>query len=156
MKPKRDTPPPGDDFADLVGQAAQIDESNDQAGAPGASSSSPGEPAAPALTNAQCLLMAAQLVRETVCTMAKVESPRRSANDETLAPLAEAWAAVLDKHGINLGQHMGEYALELRAAGMTAAVFVQVRAELRAELEAAQAKAKAQADPAPTADQVDA
>lgn len=111
----------------LAEQAEQL--GADQVGAdPGAA------PAAQPLTNAQVLITAFELVRETLCTVAGVTSPRRTVSTEQLAPLAEAWGAVCDKHGLELSAMVGDYILEFKAIALTVPVILAARTALQAEL----------------------
>lgn len=115
----------------LADQAGQLGADIDQAGADQAGAA----PAAVPLTNAQVLSTAFELVRETLCTVAGVESPRRTVSSATLAPLAEAWGAVCDKHGINLSGMVGDYILEFKALALTVPVILAARTALLAEIE---------------------
>lgn len=112
------------DQADQLGAAADPD----HGGAPGADQ-------APApLTNSQVLITAFELVRETLCTVAGVTSPRRTVSTEQLAPLADAWGAVCDKHGVDLSTMVGDYILEFKAIALTVPVILAARNALQAEI----------------------
>lgn len=108
--------------------------------------------APPTLTNTQCLMMAGQIVRDTLCAVAKVESPKLTLTDDTLQAVAAAVAPVLDKYGIDLGQMGGNYAVEIRAVMVTVPVILACRAGLRAELAAKREPQTAPAADAPMTD----
>lgn len=129
----------------------QAEELADQAAAaPGA------PPPAPELTNAQCLAMGLQIVRETLCAVAKVTSPKSTLDDATIGTVADAVAPVLDKYGIQLQGIAGGYMVELRAAMVTVPVLLAFRSGLLDELRARNAKPVHQAPPAaPAADVAD-
>lgn len=134
--------------ADTEAYVAQ--ESADQAAdAPGA------PPPVPELTNAQCLAMGLQIVRETLCAVAKVTSPKQTLDDATIGTVAEAIAPVLDKHGIQLQGIAGGYMLELKAAMVAVPVLLAFRSALVDELRARNARPVHQAAAAaPAADAV--
>ncbi len=142
---------PADPLAALASEAKAMD--GPAAGVTDADVSDAQEAAKPpTLTNQQCILMAGQIVRDTLCALAKVESPRRTLDDATLGTVADAVAPVLDKHGIQLGTVGGDYMAEIRAAMVVVPVILATRAALRDEL-AARDLAKAEADkPTPAAD----
>lgn len=127
---RRENEPPQTELDRLADQAGQLgaEIEADQAGA------APGAPADVPMTNAQVLATAFDLVRETLCTVAGVESPRRTVSSEKLAPLAEAWGAVCDKHGINLAAMVGDYILEFKALALTVPVILAARTALLAEI----------------------
>lgn len=128
-----------DELAGLVREADQLGAEADQAAAAG----EPGQAdqaAAPALTNAQCLTMGLQIVRETLCTVAKVTSPKRTMDDQACQAVGEAVAPVLDKYGINLGNMAGDFMAELRALAVTVPIVLAVRSALLDELAAKRAK----------------
>lgn len=127
---------PADELAGLVREADQLGAEADQAAAAG----EPGQADAPALTNAQCLTMGLQIVRETLCTVAKVNSPKRTMDDASCQAVGEAVAPVLDKYGINLGNMAGDFMAELRALAVTVPIVLAVRSALLDELAAKRAK----------------
>lgn len=126
-----------DPLDQLAGEAETLQSSIDQANAD-APADQPAAP--PSLTNAQCLGMGLQIVRETLCAVAKVTSPRRTLDDATIATVADAVAPVLDKHGIQLQGLAGGYMVELKAAMVTIPVLLAFRAALVDELRARHAK----------------
>lgn len=93
-----------------------------------------------ALTNAQILGGAIAAARSVFCAVTKLESPARIIDDSAAQRLGAAWGPVLDKHGINLGDTMGAYALEFAAIVVTLEIGMQVRAAVAAELAARNAK----------------
>lgn len=127
---KRESDAPPTELDRLADQADQLGAGtdDDQAGAPGAAAAAP-------MTNAQVLATAFELVRETLCTVAGVTSPRRTVSSATLAPLADAWGAVCDKHGIDLSGMVGDYILEFKALALTVPVLLAARNALLAEIE---------------------
>lgn len=100
----------GDAFAALVREA-------ETTMAPPALTEGEGEGAGsvPAMSNSACLLMAAQLVRGSMESMAGLKSPAVTMADEKLQPAADALGAVFDKHGWNLQGMAGDYMVELAA-----------------------------------------
>jgi hypothetical protein len=93
------------------------------------------------LTNAQCLMMVCEIVRDTLCVFAKVTSPKVTMANEVMQPVADAAAAVLDKYGIDLSAAAGDYMTEIKAAITAIPVFIAIRAGLVAELNEAKVKA---------------
>ncbi len=101
----------------------------------------PDEAVSPAeLTNCQCLVMALQMIRETLCAIAKVTSPKHSFDDATIQTVADAVAPVLDKHGINLAAVAGDWMIELRAVVVTVPIILAARVALLEEMRAMKAK----------------
>lgn len=155
MKVIERTDEPRDPLEQLAGEAealqAGIDQANQEAAGEGGA---PAAAAPPVLTNAQCLAMGLQIVRETLCAVAKVSSPKRTLDDATITTVADAVAPVLEKYGINLQGMAGGYMLELRAAMVTVPVLLAFRAGLLDELRAMKAKPvdQASAAPAPAAE----
>lgn len=92
------------------------------------------------LTNAQILGGAIAAARSVFCMVTKLESPARVLDDATAQRLGAAWGPVLDKHGINLGDTMGAYALEFAAIVVTLEIGMQVRAAVAAEMAERNAK----------------
>jgi hypothetical protein len=67
--------------------------------------------------------------------------------------LGDLWGPVLDKHGINLGDYLGDYALEIAAAIGTFAIAAQLRTAVNAEIKAQTVDAEpAEAKPEPEHD----
>ena len=97
----------------------------------------PAEPEAPSLTNQQCLTMAWEIIRDTLCAVANVKSPKSTLSAEVIGPMAEAQAAVFDKNGIDLAGMSGNYMVEIRAAIVTLPVLLAFRGGLQMELAAA-------------------
>ncbi len=97
------------------------------------------EPEALGLSNEQTIAGAIGAAREAFCFFTRLESPRRVLDDPTVSQLATLWAPVCEKHGINLGQYLGDYALELAAAIGTFTVVASLRTAVVAELAAIQA-----------------
>jgi hypothetical protein len=124
--------------------AAQAESQHSDA-LPGATSD---EAEALGLSNEQTIAGAIGAAREAFCFFTRLESPRRVLDDPTVSQLAALWAPVCEKHGINLGQYLGDYALELAAAIGTFTVVASLRTAVVAELASIQAAkdAKAQAD----------
>lgn len=116
------------DLDRLADEAALFDDDADEAASPS------GAQGAPRLTNAALLLAALELVRETVCTVAGVKSPRATLSSDKLEPLADAWGAVCDKHGIELQAVVGDWLVEIRAVALTVPLVLGARAALVAEI----------------------
>lgn len=106
------------------------------------------EAQAPSLTNAQCLAMGWEIIRDTLCAVAKVSTPKTTLSAEAIGPMAEAQAAVLDKYGIDLASMSGNYMVEIKAAIVTLPVLLAFRVGLQGELAAANKADKAD-KPAP-------
>lgn len=125
------TPKPAPDPLDaLAAQAETLNASEDQQQQPGQA-----EPI-PKLTNAQAIAGAVGAGREAFCFFTKLKSPRAVLDDATVGQLGELWGPVLDKHGINLGEYLGDYALEIAAAIGTFAIAAQLRTAVNAEIKA--------------------
>ena len=89
------------------------------------------------LSNAQCLMMAFEVMRETLCSFAKVTSPKETMRNDVMQPVADAVAAVLDKYGVSLSGLAGDFMTEIKAAIVTVPVLLSIRAGLKAEVKAA-------------------
>ena len=156
MVKKIETSEPADPL-DAMAAAADADMNNaEQTGAPGA----PPEPEKPVgLKNEQCLLGGLQMIRETVCAIAGVQSPKVTLADDKLQPIAKANAEVLDKYGLSLSDMGGEYMVEIKAAIVTLPVLFFAYAALKAEMNARQKPATpatpAQATETPMAEVVE-
>ena len=86
--------------------------------------------------------MAGAIIRDTLCTVAKVSSPKKTLSDAALAPVADAIGAVLDKYGVNLGAMAGDWIIEIRAAFVTVPLIIAARAALMSEIAAMKAEAQ--------------
>lgn len=95
-----------------------------------------GAPAIPKMSNAQCLMMGAQLLRGTLTTVAKLQSPAVTMADDKLQPAADALGLVFDKHGWDLQALTGDYQLELAAVIITAPLAWAVHTGIQAEIKA--------------------
>lgn len=127
---------PADPLDVLAGEAEGLGaEQSDEGAAPGAA---PGK--AVPLTNAQCLAMALQTIREALCSIAKVKSPRQTLDDETVQVCADAVGPVLDKYGINLAGVAGDYMIEFRAVATVLPIVFAFRSALVDEIRASKAK----------------
>lgn len=96
----------------------------------------------PQLTNAQAIAGAVIMGREVFCGYTKLKSPRAVLPNEVAGQLGEMWGPVCDKHGINLHEWLGDYALEFAAIMGTMAILGQVRAAVQAEIAAIKAAEK--------------
>lgn len=98
----------------------------------------PGEDAKPPakLSNEQCLMMVIEMVRETLCKIAKVESPKSTMSNEVMQPVVDSWGEVLSKYGIDLSAAAGDYIVEIKAAILTVPVLLAIRSGLQAEVKA--------------------
>lgn len=127
-----------DPLDQLAGEAQALQDGIDQAAN---DNHGPADATRPAeLTNAQCLAMALQMIRETLCAIAKVTSPKHTLDDSTIQTVSDAVAPVLDKHGINLAAVAGDYMIELRAVVVTVPIILAARAALVEEIRAKHAK----------------
>jgi hypothetical protein len=136
-----------DPFADLASEAAALEQPAGQGegGEPGGAQAGPAMP-----TNAEVIAQALAVVRDTLSAFAKVQSIKRTMNDETCKVLADVWAPVCNKHGVNLANMAGDYLPELRAAMTTAGIVTVAWSELRDEMRAMKAT-PVQPDAAPAA-----
>lgn len=115
-----------------------------------------GAPEGPSLTNEQCLGVAWELIRDTLCGFAGVNTPRITLANERIAPMVKAQAAVLDKYGIDLQATAGGYMVEITAAIATLPVLWAFKEGLANELAASKKTtvtpvADADTKPAPAA-----
>lgn len=109
-----------------------------------------GQPqAAPVQTNADLLAGTFQLAREVFCIVGEVQAPRQVLDDATLQQLGQAWGAVADKRGWDLGKLMGDYAAEIAAVMMTFTVGGKLVKAVRAELDAKAPREPADGQPGP-------
>jgi hypothetical protein len=99
---------------------------------------SPGEPVAdtpePGLTNAQVFAGAIAAGREVFCLVTKLQSPKIVLTDDRTTQIGALWGPVLDKHGIQLGDYLGDYALEIAAVIGTIGIAAELRTAVSAEL----------------------
>lgn len=105
----------------------------------------------PPISNAQAMAGAIGAAREAFCFFTKMESPRRVLDDATTAQLGAVWGPVFDKHGWNLGDMIGDYALEFAAVVATLGIVGQLRKAVTLELaqNAAKQAPKETAEPVP-------
>lgn len=107
----------------------------EQASANEANASLPGAELLPAdMSNTKCLMMVIEILRETMCSFAKVSSPRQTMKNELMEPVADALGAVLDKYGISLSGVAGDFMTEIKAAIVTIPVLLSIRAGLQTEI----------------------
>ena len=139
----RVNPQPAADPLDMLALQAEADAGPSSTGEPGAA---PGQDTPPPITNAQAFAGALAAGREMFCFFTKLESPRRVLNDSRVTELAALVDPVLSKHGIQLGEYLGDYGAELALAVATFSLVTELRAAVNAELAA---KAPKEA-PAPT------
>lgn len=149
---------PRDELAGLADEARRADAEAAAAGQPGAPGEQPADGAPPPLTNAQCIAMGLQVIRETVAGLAKLDTPRQTLSDANCTTVGDAVGPVLDKYGIQLGAAVGDFAIELRAAMVAGPLLWVAYRAAQDELRARRAKpvepeAAPAADPAPPADQ---
>lgn len=114
-----------------------------------------GQGPAPEISNSDAIKGALIAAREIFCLFTKLESPRATMADDSLANLAQLWGAVCDKRQINLAGYMGDYAAELAAVVVTFTLAANVRAGVLAELAARKGKA-VETDTATAPDSLDA
>lgn len=132
------TKKPDVDPLDLLANEAA---NNDAAAGPPADGQAAGTDAAPAvdMSNTQCLMMAFEVMRETLCSFAKLASPKQTMSNEIMQPVSEAIGAVLDKYGISLSGVAGDFMTEIKAAIVSVPVLLSIRAGVQAELRSKQA-----------------
>lgn len=136
--------PAADPLEALAAQAASLEQTQDTQGQPEGEAQ-----AIPSLSNAQAIAGAIGAGREAFCFFTKLNSPRRVLDDATVSGLGELWAPVLDKHGISLGDYLGDYALEIAAVIGTVAIAAQLRTACAAEIKAQTVDEDKAAAPAP-------
>lgn len=90
------------------------------------------------------------VVRDLACMVLDLKSPRVTFPDNDAAQLGQAWGAVCDKRGVDLGRLMGDYGAEVAAVIITATVAKRVMVAAKAEL-AERAPPAAPAEPAAAA-----
>lgn len=141
------TDKPGTDPLDLLAaQAESMGASQDAEAQPGEA-----QPIPP-LSNAQAIAVAIGAGREAFCFFTKLKSPRTVLDDATVGQLGELWGPVLDKHGINLGDYLGDYALEIAAAIGTFSIAAALRTAINAEIKSQTIDAEQAAPAAPGPD----
>ena len=106
-----------------------------------------GQPEPQGMTNAQAVAGALAAGREAFCFFTKLQSPRTVLSDERIGNLASLAEPVLAKHGIDLGQYLGDYAPELALIVAVVSVGSELRAAALAEI-AAKEKTQPEAKPA--------
>lgn len=153
MNETQNTETVGVDPLDLLARKAASQEAADNAenqpetGAPGEAPQDPG------MSNAQCFAMILEMVRDVLCSVAKVESPKSTLSAEKIAPAAEALGAVADKYGLSLAGAAGNYMVEIKAALVVVPMLLAFRAGLVGEIKAEKARIAAsetgQGDPLP-------
>lgn len=147
-----DTKTPADPLEALASSIEQ-----EMGAAPGATAN-PGDagqtmeaaPEQPPLSNAEVIAGALYGARDVFCLYTKLQSPTRTLNDQAIGVLAQRWAAVCDKRGVDLSKYFKDYTLELAAVIATVGVARAVHAGVRAELAVLHAETStAAADAAP-------
>lgn len=101
---------------------------------PGEAGQTVAEPEQPPLSNAEVIAGALLGARDVFCLYTKLQSPARTLNEQAVGVLAQRWAAVCDKRGIDLSKYFKDYTLELAAIVATVGVARAVHAGVRAEL----------------------
>lgn len=96
-----------------------------------------------ALTAAQIIGGALAAGREVFCMVTKMDSPRKTLDDDTAQRIGALWGPVLDKHGIDLGKYIGDYALEAAAVIGTITIAASVRRGVLDEMAAMDRKTDA-------------
>ena len=142
------------DPLDLLARQAANQEAADLAASAGADALTGEAEAVPAMTNAQCFAMMLEMVRDVLCSFAKVESPKVTLSDDKIAPAADALGAVADKYGLNLASSAGNYIIEIKAGVIVIPLLLAFRASLMDEMQASRAKKKAIDPAAPVAQAV--
>lgn len=133
------------DPLDKLADQAQSDINAAGAGAPGTEPPGEGEAqTVPPITNAQAVMMSFQIIRDTAAGFAGIQSFKVTLANEKIQPVAEAWAEVLDKYGIQLSDIAGDFMVEIKAAILTLPVLLVARAAMLQEL--AQRKPKPAAE----------
>jgi hypothetical protein len=108
-----------------------------QGGAPGAEPIPPA-PAGP--TNAEVCAGVFKSIRETVCMLASLETPRAAFDDAKCDQLGEIWGGCADHYGINLSDRMGKFGPLIAAAFASIAIVAPGVSEVRREIAAKDSK----------------
>ena len=140
MTTEKNTTPPALEALALEG--VRLESEATQADQPGPGDSQ--EPTKP--TNAQIIAGAIAAGRTVFCVVTKLESPKRHLDDATAQALGDAWGPVCEKYGLDLGETLGGYMVELGALILTAQVAYTLREAVLHELAQQEAK-PAQTDP---------
>jgi hypothetical protein len=139
-----ETQAPGTDPLELLARQAANQEAADNADTMQAQAQ-PGEAeAAPAMSNAQCFSMVLEMLRDVLCSFAKVETPKVTLSADKIAPAADALGAVADKYGLNLAGAASNYMIEIKAALIVVPMLLAFRAGLMTEIAADNAKQQAE------------
>lgn len=113
----------------------------------GADTDQPEADKAPELSNAQLFAGAIAMGVQVFTVVTKVQAPKNILTHERCAELGELWGPVLDKYGINAGQFMGAWQLEIAAVLGTVGIVLELRTAVRAEVAAMQAEQAAKTVP---------
>ena len=132
---KNTTPAPGG----LDALAAEAETLTDTT-TPGAAQGAQPEPDAPGLTNAQIVGGAIAAARTVFCAVTKLDSPNVHLDDAAAQRLGAVWGPVLDKHGIDMGELMGDWGVEIAAIVVTAEIGMSLRRAVLDEIAAKAAK----------------
>lgn len=93
-----------------------------------------GPVAAPPITNEQVIADVAALIRDVLCMVLNVNSPKTTLGDAQIKGLAAAWGKVATKYQIDLANLKGAYVLEVAAVAQTAIIGMAVYNGLGQEL----------------------
>jgi hypothetical protein len=96
----------------------------------------PAEPEKPVITNGAALRRIFITIRETVCVIADLKSPRTTFTDDKAETLGVVWGEVCDEFGINLAGSAGKYGVVVLAAMTTIEVLGAPIAAAREEMAA--------------------
>ena len=103
--------------------------------------------AEPQLSNAQLFAVGVEIGAQLFTVITKIKAPQNVLSHERCAQLGELWGPVLDKYGINAGQFMGAWQLEIAAVMGTVGVVLELRSAVRAEIAQRQAEQQKEAEP---------
>jgi hypothetical protein len=84
------------------------------------------------------------MLRDVLCSFAKVETPKVTLSADKIAPAADALGAVADKYGLNLAGAASNYMIEIKAALIVVPMLLAFRAGLMTEIAADNAKQQAE------------
>lgn len=106
------------------------------------------------MSNAEIIAGAIYAGRDVFCLYTQLRSPAKTLDDQAIGVLAQRWAAVCDKRGVDLSKYFKDYTLELAAVIATVGVARAVYAGVQAELAVLNAKTRTVPD-APHGDSTD-
>jgi hypothetical protein len=136
-------PTPLDGLAAAIEADTTLNPDNPEAG----TDQGQGGTEAPMLSNAQMFAGAIAMGTQVFTVVTQIKAPQNILTHERCAQLGELWGPVLDKYGINAGQFMGAWQLEIAAIMGTVGIVLELRTAVRAEVAQRQAEQGKAAEP---------